>query len=88
MQMQMDPTKETPHCTFYKEDLSGLEDHTTPVSLLETEIKKRTEALCGKNKVHHWPIILRVLYKNCANLTIYDTPGFRYLKDNLLIILV
>ena len=31
----------------------------------------------SKNQVSSKPIILRVEYKHCANLTIIDTPGFR-----------
>lgn len=48
------------------------------------EIKRRTEALCGKDKVSSKPIFLRVEYKYCANLTIYDTPGFRKGKNDIL----
>lgn len=29
------------------------------------------------SRVHSKPIILRVEFASCANLTIYDTPGFR-----------
>jgi hypothetical protein len=66
-----------PLCYFYKEDLSAREEFPTKVSDIEMQIKKKTFALCGNSKVSSRPIILRVEYKYCSNLTIYDTPGFR-----------
>lgn len=41
-------------------------------------IKFRTEALLRKTKtaVSSKPIVMRVEYAHCPNLTIIDTPGF------------
>jgi len=49
------------------------------VSDLSKEISRRTNKVAGKNKntVSSLPIVLRVEYANCANLTMIDTPGFR-----------
>eukprot|EP00761_Pharyngomonas_kirbyi_P008949 gb/GECH01008962.1/.p1 GENE.gb/GECH01008962.1/~~gb/GECH01008962.1/.p1 ORF type:complete len:869 (+),score=229.05 gb/GECH01008962.1/:1-2607(+) len=77
LQMINDPSIDEPHCVFWKEGGSSLENKPTPVSKLEEEIKNRTDALIGPREVSSVPIILRVKYKYCANLTIYDTPGFR-----------
>eukprot|EP01080_Neovahlkampfia_damariscottae_P008021 gene8021-12486_t len=77
LQMINDKNQNSPLCYLYREDLSGIEENPTKVSDIEGEIKKRTIALCGKSKVSSRPIILRVKYKYCSNLTIYDTPGFR-----------
>lgn len=66
-----------PHCCFWTEDLKVLGEKPTPVNKIEAEIRKRTEENCGKTDVSSVPIILRVRYKYCSNLTIYDTPGFR-----------
>lgn len=42
------------------------------------EIVRRTNEKAGRGEhVSAAPIILRVEYAHCANLTIYDTPGFR-----------
>jgi len=58
------------------------DERETHVTALSDEIIARTEAKAGKmkDKVSDSPIFLRVEYKNCANLTIYDLPGFRYVK--------
>ncbi|KAL0490286.1 dynamin, partial [Acrasis kona] len=77
LQMMNDGSYDKPHCVFWTEDLKALEDKPTPVQKIESELRRRTEALCGKTDVSSVPIILRVKYKYCANLTIYDTPGFR-----------
>ena len=78
LQMVNDPSCEKPLCHFFKESAtSEIEEESTPVPELEREIRKRTEEVCGKGNVSSRPIVLRVRYKYCANLTIYDTPGFR-----------
>jgi succinate dehydrogenase flavin-adding protein (antitoxin of CptAB toxin-antitoxin module) len=77
LQMMNDTAYEQPHCLFWTEDLKKLEDKPTPVNKIESELRRRTDALCGKTDVSSMPIILRVKYKFCANLTIYDLPGFR-----------
>ncbi|KAL9642473.1 hypothetical protein ABK040_011040 [Willaertia magna] len=78
LQMINDPKAEQPICYFIKENVTTeLEEQPTPVHLLEKEIKERTEKLCGNTNVSDKPIILKVNYQYCANLTIVDTPGFR-----------
>ncbi|KAL9653082.1 hypothetical protein ABK040_006301 [Willaertia magna] len=78
LQMINDPSAEKPICYFMKEDkTTELEEESTPVPSLEKEIRRRTEEVCGKTNVSSRPIILRVKYRYCANLTIVDTPGFR-----------
>lgn len=51
-------------------------ENPTPVHELVDEIVRRTNERAGPtpDKVSNVPIILRVEYKHCANLTIYDTP--------------
>eukprot|EP01102_Stenamoeba_stenopodia_P000621 TRINITY_DN10596_c0_g1_i1.p1 TRINITY_DN10596_c0_g1~~TRINITY_DN10596_c0_g1_i1.p1 ORF type:complete len:881 (+),score=221.50 TRINITY_DN10596_c0_g1_i1:184-2826(+) len=83
LQMMNDPTKKNPSCRFRKEEVVAGEDpfeeKDTSIYDLAKEIQKRTNAVAGKDgdKVSASPIILRVLYAHCANLTIWDTPGFR-----------
>lgn len=89
------PDQTSPYCRFRKEAItSGDEDpfeaHETTVEYLSSEIQRRTNEFVGssKDQVSDKPIILRVEYKYCANLTIYDTPGFRLggnepLKSNI-----
>ena len=50
-----------------------------PVRNLASEISRRTSTVAGadKGQVSNRPIILRVRFAHCANLTIIDTPGFR-----------
>lgn len=89
IQMMNDPARETPLCRFRREivaaadasaswSLDELED-AVPVTSLSKEIVRRTEQRAGnsKDRVCDVPIILRVEYQHCANLTIFDTPGFR-----------
>lgn len=80
--MVNDTNFETPLCTFYKEGMKGLESEPTPVDKIESEIKKRTNDVCGTSNVSSLPIILNVRYKYCTTLTIYDTPGFRKGEDD------
>jgi hypothetical protein len=80
IQMINNPSKDQPSCRFRKEyppmDGESFEDHDTPLHELVDEIIKRTNdrAGVGTDKVSDVPIILRVEYCHCANLTIYDTP--------------
>lgn len=77
------PTKPQPSCRFRKENPSPnedpFEDKDTSVIDLTAEIVKRTNEVAGKgpDSVSDIPIILKVEYSHCSNLTIYDTPGFR-----------
>lgn len=64
-------------------DGEEFERHPTPVESLSDEIQRRTNDVAGsdKSRVSSKPIFLRVEYCNCANLTIFDTPGFRLHGD-------
>jgi GTPase SAR1 family protein len=82
-----------PCCRFRLENVpagaSGadeFENKPTPVERLSDEIQRRTNDVAGsdKSRVSSKPIFLRVEYSNCANLTIYDTPGFRLHGDERL----
>lgn len=54
------------------------EANETAVEDLCEEILRRTNNIAGKgDKVSPIPIILRVEFCQCANLNVYDTPGFR-----------
>jgi hypothetical protein len=84
------PEKLEPACRFRRDDASpstleedAWDQFDTPARHLCEEIMQRTNVVAGhtKNKVSSKPIILRVEYKDCANLTIYDTPGFRSTGD-------
>jgi hypothetical protein len=58
--------------------LDTWEPRDTPIEDLVHEIVRRTNEKAGRGEhVSAAPIILRVEYAHCANLTIYDTPGFR-----------
>jgi GTPase SAR1 family protein len=91
IQMVNCPDRDQPRCRFRKEHaISHNEDPfetvDIPVNCLCDEIIRRTNAKAGvdKDQVTDIPIILRVEYKYCANLTIYDTPGFRLGGDEAL----
>ena len=90
IQMINNTSKEIPSCRFRKEypiaDQDPFEDRDTPVNELLDEITRRTNerAGVGSDKVSDIPIILRVEFKECANLTIYDTPGYRLGGDERL----
>lgn len=80
IQMVNDPDAIDPVCHFVADDGSSeIEDQPVPVNQLHGEIAARTDKVAGKSKqiVSDAPIVLRVRYHRCANLTIYDTPGFR-----------
>eukprot|EP01133_Synstelium_polycarpum_P000414 gene414-491_t len=84
IQMMNNPSKLQPSCRFKKESSDyqtdgKWEEHETPVDELTEEIVKRTNDMTGSrgDKVSAVPIFLRVEFAGCANLNIYDTPGFR-----------
>jgi hypothetical protein len=77
IRMQNNPEMLEPEIFFSKEDWKQYDDKPCPASEVEKEIKKRTFEVCGTDKISHKPIILKVEYKDAANLTVYDTPGFR-----------
>lgn len=91
IQMINNPAKEVPSARFRKETVSSAEEDPfepsdTPVEQLSREITRRTNELAGPrgDRVCDTPIILRVEYAGCANLNIYDTPGFRLGGDEKL----
>ncbi|KAI3774992.1 hypothetical protein L1987_49559 [Smallanthus sonchifolius] len=78
LQMVHDPTALDPRCRFQEEDS---EEYGSPIvssSAIADTIKSRTDALLKKTKtaVTSKPIVMRVEYAHCPNLTIIDTPGF------------
>ncbi|EGG18151.1 dynamin like protein [Cavenderia fasciculata] len=90
IQMINNQSKQEPSCRFKKEchlidgtSIGSLEDkweeHETPAEELTEEIVRRTNDLTGArgDRVSSFPIFLRVEFAHCANLNIYDTPGFR-----------
>jgi hypothetical protein len=80
IEMANDPSCASPICHFRKEsDHTQFEPSATLVKDLAESITKRTNEEAGieKDRVSHRPIFLRVRYKHCATLTIFDTPGFR-----------
>lgn len=74
------PAKTQPSCRFRKENPvpneEPFEEKETQIIDLNPEIVRRTNEVAGKDPdcVSDIPIILRVEYAHCANLTIYDTP--------------
>lgn len=82
LQMKNDPSCEEPVCTFVRDEKNGSEAQSTPLDKIEEEIRRRTDERCGPDSVSSAPIILEVRYKYCANLNIYDTPGFRTSKSD------
>ena len=84
IQMVNDPGRSVPCARFRKEAVAGpgedpFEAQDTPVEELAREIGRRTAAVAGArgDRVSDVPIVLRVEYRGCPNLNIYDTPGFR-----------
>lgn len=84
IQMVNDPGRRVPCARFRKEAVGGpgedpFEARDTPVEDLAREIARRTAAVAGAagDRVSERPIVLRVEYRGCPNLNIYDTPGFR-----------
>lgn len=86
-----DPEEDRPRCRFRREGIippheDPFEANMVSANDLALEINRRTEILVGKTKdrVSAEPIILQVHYKHSANLTIFDTPGFRINGDERL----
>jgi hypothetical protein len=80
LQMINNPSMKSPRCRFRKERLVSEEEDPfeseTPTDILSREISQRTDKIVGKGDViSPVPIILRVEYCYCANLTIWDMPG-------------
>ncbi|CAO2833390.1 unnamed protein product [Amaranthus hypochondriacus] len=78
LQMVHDSSALEPQCRFQDEDT---EEYGSPISLASTiadTIKSRTKSLLKKTNtaVSSKPIVMRVEYAYCPNLTIIDTPGF------------
>ena len=74
------PALKQPSCRFRREkvqqDNEDAFEVETPVHMLSEEILARTNRVAGRGDViSPVPIILRVEYCNCANLTIWDLPG-------------
>jgi GTPase SAR1 family protein len=67
-----------------QDDNSLFEDASVPVHALSAEITRRTNLVPNSEMVSDRPIVLRVQYNKCSNLTIYDTPGFRLGGDERL----
>lgn len=66
-------------------DEDPFEPDNVPVARLCAELQRRTNLVAGRgDQVSPVPIVLRVEYAHCANLTIYDTPGFRLGGDEKL----
>ena len=81
--MKQDSSQSIPLCYFFNENLKlGIESNPTPYIELEKEIKRRNNSI-GLNNVSSKPIILSVRFKDCSNVTIIDTPGFRRQKTDL-----
>lgn len=83
--LQMINRKEcrTPVCRFVSEK-GILEERDIPVEYLSREIASRTRDVAGSTNVSNKPLVLRVEYTGCSNLTIIDTPGFRIGGDESL----
>ena len=79
--MVNDPEQGIPICRFRKERSiaegeDAFEEVPTPTDLLGDTISRRTEEVCGTgDAVSKTPLILRVQYAYCTNLTIWDMPG-------------
>jgi len=67
--------------TIFADDLDSSEEGIeVSVKEVSNEIRRRTLQYCKKdeNEFYEIPIILRVQYRYCANLTIIDMPGVSY----------
>lgn len=90
LQMINNCEQQQPLCRFRKDFVTRegedpFEPIETPVECLSEEIIERTNQVAGNgDSVSSVPIILRVEYCYCANLTIWDMPGFRIGGDELL----
>ncbi|GMJ10180.1 Dynamin related protein 5A [Hibiscus trionum] len=78
LQMVHDPSALEPRCRFQEEDSEEYGSPVVSASTIADIIKSRTEALLimTKTSVSPKPIVMRVEFAHCPNLTIIDTPGF------------
>ncbi|XP_078428268.1 dynamin related protein 5A [Wolffia australiana] len=78
LQMVHEPTSLEPRCRFQEEDSEEYGNPIISASAIADLIKSRTEAHLRKIQaaVSKKPIVMRVEYAHCPNLTIIDTPGF------------
>ncbi|KAL8507636.1 hypothetical protein ACS0TY_018249 [Phlomoides rotata] len=78
LQMVHDSNALDPRCRFQEEDSEEYGNAIVSSTAIADTIKSRTEALLRKTKtaVSSKPIVMRVEYAHCPNLTIIDTPGF------------
>ncbi|GER53864.1 dynamin family protein [Striga asiatica] len=78
LQMIHDSNALEPRCRFQEEYSEEYGTAMISSTAIADTIKARTEALLKKTKaaVSPKPIVIRVEYAHCPNLTIIDTPGF------------
>ncbi|RWR96236.1 dynamin-related protein 5A [Cinnamomum micranthum f. kanehirae] len=78
LQMVHDASAFDPRCRFQEEDSEEYGSPIVSASTIADLIKYRTDALLKKTRtaVSPKPIVMRVEYAHCPNLTIIDTPGF------------
>ncbi|KAH6781047.1 Dynamin related protein 5A [Perilla frutescens var. hirtella] len=78
LQMVHDSDALEPRCRFQEENSEEYGNAIVSSTAIADAIKSRTEALLRKTKtaVSPKPIVMRVEYAHCPNLTIIDTPGF------------
>jgi len=82
IRMENDPEYDEPFCMFFKDDVPDeLESKETPIDQVAKEIEKRSQKrqLEEKSKISSVPIVMKIKYKECVNIVVYDTPGFRRL---------
>ncbi|BFU20479.1 dynamin family protein [Entamoeba histolytica HM-1:IMSS-B] len=83
LQMFNNPKQRTPKCCFANEN-GIFEEREIAVEYLSKEISSRTCDVAGRTSVSNKPLILRIEFSGCSNLTIIDTPGFRLGGDETL----
>lgn len=78
LQMIHDPDALEPRCRFQEEESEEYGGPIVLASAIADVIRSRTEAHLKKVRgaVSAKPIVMRVEYAHCPNLTIIDTPGF------------
>ncbi|KAE8782635.1 dynamin-related protein 5A [Hordeum vulgare] len=78
LQMVHDPTALDSRCRFQEEDSKVYSHPMVQATAIADLIKQRTESHLRmiKAAVSPKPIVMRVEYAHCPNLTIIDTPGF------------
>lgn len=80
IRMENDATYEEPFCMFYKDDKPDeLEETDVHIDAVSEHIEKRSKKRQKEEKsiISPKPIILKIKYKECVNIIVYDTPGFR-----------